>query len=250
MTQVPTDSRSQAPLLQQLAGLGAASANSVPATSNLAELVGGQIDLFDSIALASTLASLDRAKSEGNASFDSPQRQFLNTRGGMIKLIANCFEPGDTPAPYTLPAPDANTVKNPVEGAKPFLRFYSLLQSEMDHRTGRLRKSLRASLGVEDKPLPKLATLDRILDDTLSDYSRKVLVVLPKLLGDHFSRKCANFVESDEAELSTKPASWLEPGAWLQEFNQDMQHLLLTELDFRLLPARALLDALDNQNSQ
>ncbi len=250
MTQPSTDSTSQAPLLQQLAGLGLLGANSVSAPGNLAELVGGQIDLLDSIALASTLASLDRAKSEGNASFESPQRQFLNARGGMMRLIANCFEPGETPPVHALPLPDADTLKNPAEGAKPFLRFYSLMQSEMDHRTSRLRKSLRASLGLEDKTLPKLAVLDRILDDTLSDYSRKVLVVLPKLLADHFSQCCANFIEAGNVELSAEPASWLEPGAWLHGFNQDMQQLLLTELDFRLLPARALLDALDAAQTQ
>ncbi|MFT5574551.1 MAG: hypothetical protein ACI89D_000058 [Bermanella sp.] len=248
MMQAPTESQSQAPLMQQLAGLGLLG-STAPASSNLAELVGGQIDLFDSIALASTLASLDRPKTLGDASFESPQRQFLNARGGMIRLIANCFEPGDAPAPHTLPAPDAEFLKNPVEGAKPFIRFYSLLQSEMDHRIGRLRQSLRASLGLEDQPLPKLAVLDRILDDTLSDYSRRVLVVLPKLLGDHFKASCANFIESqDNAEQHSEAASWLKPGAWLHSFNQDMQQLLLTELDFRLLPARALLDALDTQN--
>ena len=99
MTQAsaPTDPSSQPPLLQQLASLGLLGSR-IPANPGLAELLGNEIDLADSIALASTLASLDRARPLGNASLEPPQRQFLNARGGMLRLIASSFEPGDTPA--------------------------------------------------------------------------------------------------------------------------------------------------------
>ena len=245
MTQAPapTDPRSQAPLLQQLTRLGLL-ASRAPANVNLAEMLGNEIDLADSIALASSLSSLERVRPAGNVSLEKPQRQFLNTRGVILRLIANTFEPGDTPVPFTLPAPSAETLSDPAEGVKPFQRFYSLQQSEMDHRITGLRRSLRGSLGYEGPLLTRLAALDRILDDTLGEYSRRVLASLPKLLGEHFTQRREAFLQSAQATQHTQPADWVKPDGWLHAFYQDMQQLLLAELDFRLLPARALLDAL------
>lgn len=246
MTQAsaPTDPRSQTPLLQQLASLGLL-AGRAPANHSLAELLGDEIDLSDSIALASALSSLDRARPAGNVSMEQPQRQFLNARAGMLRLIANSFEPGVTPAPLSLPPASAETLSD-ADGVKPFLRFYSLQQSEMEHRVSGLRRSLRGALGFEKPALARLAALDRIIDDTLGEYSRRVLATVPKLLGEHFNRRREAFLQSEAAEHA-RPADWVIPGGWLHGFHRDMQQLLLAEMDFRLLTARALLDALEAQ---
>lgn len=243
----PAETRSQTPLLQQLARHGLL-ANRAPNQHNLAELLGSEIDLSDSIALASALASLERPKTIGQVSMEAPQRQFLNARAGMIRVIANSFEPGDTPVPFSLPKADDATLSDPAEGLKLFQRFYSLHQSEMDHRTGNLRKSLRGSLELERPALAKLAALDRIVDDTLGHYSRRVLAVVPKLLGEHFYARRQTFLQSGDATHHAEPIDWVKPGGWLSDFYQDTRELLLAELDFRLLPARALLDALDTQD--
>lgn len=250
MTQAsaPADPRSQSPLLQQLESRGLL-ASRTSAKHNLAELLGNEIDLSDSITLASALASLDGAKPAGSASMEAPERQFLNVRAGLLRVIATSFEPGDNPAPFSLPRADAATLNDPAEGVKLFQRFYSLLQSEMDHRTTNLRKSLRGSIAWEGSALAKLATLDRIVDDTLGDYSRRVLGVVPKLLGEQFYARREAFLQSDDATHQLEPADWVKPGGWLNHFHQDMRELLLAEMDFRLLPARALLDALDTQDS-
>lgn len=247
MTQAPapTDPRSQAPLLQQLAALDLLGSR-IPSSPGLAQLLGDEIDLADSITLASALTSLDRARPMGNASMEAPQRQFLNARAGMLRLIANCFEPGEAPAPYPLPQPTTETLSDPAEGFKPLQRFYSLLQSELDHRASTLRRSLRAAMGYEGPALIKLAALDRIIDDTLGDYSRRVLATVPKLLGEHFRRQREIFLQSDDAAQQTRPADWMQADGWMHDFYRDMQTLLLTELDFRLLPARALLDSLQD----
>ncbi len=236
------DIRSDIPLLQVLAELGFAARSSQ--RQNLAELLGDQIDLADSIALARALMSLDRAKVPAAASMEAPQRQFLNARAGMIKMITNCFEPGDTPATFNLPR--AEIFSDPKEGVKPYQRFYSLIQSELDHRVTRLRKSLRASLGFEGQGMVRLAALDRIVDDTLGEHSRRVLAVLPKLLGEQFNKHSQNVPGGLQ---STNPQEWTQPGGWLLTFYQDMRHMLLAEMDFRLLPARGLLDALDTREN-
>lgn len=246
MTQAPTEDRSHSPLLQHLGKLGLL--GNASGARSLAELLGDQIDLSDSITLASALASLDRAKVPASRSLERPERQFLNARGGMIRLIANSFEPGEGKVPYSLPAAEEATLRDPVEGVKPFLRFYSLLQSEMDHRSANLRRSLRSVLGEGPQARVRLAVLDRIVDDILGEYSRGVLAVIPKLLNLHFQTLRSAYLKDGEAEQDATPTSWAKPGGWLHRFNGDMRQTLLAELDVRLMPARALLDAMDIQD--
>lgn len=219
-----------------------------PAPYNLAELLGDQIGLSDSISLARALMSLDKVKAADTISMERPQRQFLNARGGIIRFILRSFDPSDTSAPFMLPVANRPTLEDPAEGVKPYLRFYSLHQSEMDHRISKLRKSLRASLTLDPPPRSQLAALDKIVDDTFGEYSRQVLGGVIKLVGEHFHARRQTFIESAETDQLTDPSAWTCEGGWIHGFHQDMQQLLLAELDLRLLPARALLDVLEPQD--
>ena len=241
------DSKSQPALLHTLTSLKLLAGGPTP-NYNLAERLGDQINLSDSIALARALMSLDKVKLGDNVSLERPQRQFLNARGGMIRFILRSFEPGETSVPFMLPATNRATLDDPTEGVKPYLRFYSLHQSEMDHRVSKLRKSLRCSLALDGPPRSRLAALDRIVDDTFGEYGRHVLGGVTRLLGEHFSTQRQAFLDSADAEQLTDPAAWTIEGGWIHGFQQDMQQLLLAELDLRLLPARALLDALETQD--
>ena len=242
------DFRNQPPLLQALASMGLLGAEQ-RTNYNRAELLGDQINLSDSIALARTLTNLENVRASDSVSMERPQRQFLNTRGGMIRFIVRSFESSDTAVPFMLPKANQATLDDPGEGIKPYLRFYSLHQSEMEHRVVSLRKSLRATLALDGPPRSKLATLDRVMDDTLGEYGRRVLSGVPKLLGEHFTQCRQDFLNSAEAEHSTTAAHWLQENGWLHGFQQAMRQLLLAEADLRLLPARALLDALETQDS-
>ena len=46
------------------------------------------------------------------------------------------------------------------------------------------------------------------------------------------------------------PGWWLQPGAWLHTFCQDMRAVLLAELELRLQPVAGLLDALNEVTRQ
>ncbi|WP_372782705.1 DUF3348 family protein [Litorivivens sp.] len=241
------DIRSQPPLLQKLASMNLLTSGS-PASYNLAELLGAQINLSDSISLARALTSLETIKTSDSLSMERPQRQFLNARGGMIRFVLRSFEANETAIPFMLPQANQTTLDDPAEAIKPYQRFYSLHQSEMDHRVTTLRKSLRASLALDGPPRSKLANLDRILDDTLGEYGRKVLARLPKMLVARFALHREEFLNSATADQPIAPANWQHSGGWLHGFHQDIKQLLLAELDLRLLPARALLEALETQD--
>ena len=93
----------------------------------------------------------------------------------------------------------------------------------------------------------KLGNLDRILEDTLRDYVRTVLGGMSAALTKTYQQRRQEFLSSDLAEQQTEAEAWLQEGGWLYEFHRDIQQLLIAEIDFRLLPVRALLDALESQ---
>jgi hypothetical protein len=49
---------------------------------------------------------------------------------------------------------------------------------------------------------------------------------------------------ASKADLNS-PQQWLRKGAWLDNFINEMQGLLLAELDLRLMPLIGLMEALD-----
>lgn len=249
MPQASTDNTGGAPLLAQLAQLGFASERRSKAT--LADTLADLIDLSDSITLTKSLAKLARVKVDfGAGDRRSAENEFLNTRAGILRFIQESFAPGDAGAPFLLPAATPETLTGGRDGVQPYQRFYSLHQSEMDFRIGKLRGSLRKVLGGHNLAGARLAALDQILNDTVGDHSRRILASLPRLLGEHFVALRQGFLDSEPNAVDTDPDSWTQPGEWLNRFNQDMRHLLITELDFRLLPLRGLLDALDTQEDR
>ncbi len=250
MTQVsiPTDIA----LLQELAARDLLSAKK-PVKYNLADLLGGEIDLADSISVAQALTALDRDKSSGAASIEAPQKQWLNARGRMIRFVLRSLgnEAGESNSsvPFSLPPVTEASLYEPKETVKAYGRFYSLHQSEMEHRAAKLRNGLRASLVYEGLDFIRLGNLDRILDDILRQYVRKALSKLSKMLAQSYHSRRTAFMESVANAEFGAPEDWLQEGAWLNEFHRDVQRLLMAEIDFRLMPSRALLDALESKES-
>lgn len=245
-TSPATDNRLQC----YLSGRGLVSAPN--ASRNLAEKLSQMIDLSDSISLSESLRSLAKVgvlepRSEGA----SDHRQvFLDARGAMLSFIATSFVSDASSVPFLLPRANAETLVDTAAGFQPFQRFYSLHQSEMDQRIAVLRKSLRAELSMRSVALAQLAALDRMMADTLADNSRRVLAALPRLLSKRFRELAAEHLAACGGADFGKPDSWSESEGWLGQFNQEMQSLLLAELDFRLLPALGLLEALETEEVQ
>jgi len=245
---IPTD----IPLLQELAARDCLVAKKA-ASYNLAELLGGQIDLADSISLAQALTELDRNKNSGPGSMEAPQKQLLNARAGMIRFVLRSFGGSDEAiaskaTPFELPPVTPAALAEPKETIKLYRRFYSLHQSEMEHRVTKLRTSLRASIAFEGPDFIKLGNLDRILEDTLRDYIRSVLAGMSGMLAKQYKQRRDDFLNSELSGQQSEPDFWLQEDGWLYHFHQDIQQLLIAEIDFRLLPVRALLDALESRD--
>jgi hypothetical protein len=71
---------------------------------------------------------------------------------------------------------------------------------------------------------------------------------VPQLLGRRFEQ----LHQAHRSALPTPddPARWLQPGAWLHTFCQDMRVVLLAELELRLQPVAGLLEALNEVTRQ
>ena len=107
---------------------------------------------------------------------------------------------------------------------------------------------MRAGLAQRAPALRQLAALDGVLDQALAPRERSLLATVPQLLGRRFEQ----LHQAHRNALSTPddPARWLQPGAWLHTFCQDMRVVLRAELELRLQPVAGLLEALNEVTKQ
>ncbi len=244
----PLNSSRLARLLSEL-GLAA---TAVPAR-DFADKLGQLIDLSGSITLSESLRGLRRVnvQPQGDAAGIDPRQRFMDCRAEIIRFVSSSFTLDaqaltQGQASFILPSPNADTFGEDAAGYLPYQRFYALHQSEMDHRILALRAELRKLLSSRSSALAKLATLDTTMADTLADYSRRSLSLIPKLLAQHFfSLRDGHRQQLLASGTSDGAEQWLQEGGWLAEFHQAMQSLLLAELALRLQPVQGLLAALE-----
>lgn len=239
-------------LVQVLGDLGL-DTRRVPKKS-FADRLAELIDLSGAIDLSEFLRGLGRIPATGIPEArerDSPRAVFQAQHADMLEAISRSFRPaaaGESanPGGFSLPAPKPGTLIADADAWAPYLRFYALQQSEMERRISTLRRALRENLAATSPVLAQLAVLDKTLDATLIDYSRRSLAALPRLLGKRFSELARTQREADsDAGTVSQPQDWLEEGGWLWQFHRDMQRVLLAELGLRLQPLQGMLDALD-----
>jgi hypothetical protein len=236
---------------------------------NFADKLSQLIDLSDSISLAESLRGLKKlpVRPVDGASRDI-KSEFLQLRSDILSFILNSFISEDeeasveTSSPFILPRPNRDTLDDPEAGFQTYQRFYNLHQSEMAHRLLTMRQRLRQELAGQSQALAQLAELDRSLSDTLADYTARVFASIPRLLARRFfylnkqyrAERDAQFEVAAESTMTldlvskadlNSPQQWLRKGAWLDNFINEMQGLLLAELDLRLMPLIGLMEALD-----
>jgi len=140
----------------------------------------------------------------------------------------------------------------------PLRRYYLQQQRAMETALGPLRAQVRAAVAQRTPALARLASLDAVMETALATRERAVLASVPTLLEDRHAtlRKAQRaalaqlVVEADSApgtsaEKAEEPADAVAP--WLDGFRKDMHSVLLAELELRLQPVTALLDALRNE---
>ena len=93
-------------------------------------------------------------------------------------------------------------------------------------------------------------TVEQVLGRPQHPYAIRLLASVPQLLGRRFEQLHQAHRSALPAGAADDPARWLQPGAWLHTFCQDMRAVLLAELELRLQPVAGLLDALNEVTRQ
>ena len=217
---------------------------------NLAERLSFLIGLSGSINLANALKQLPNSANEIKTQEKGLKSDVLNACEKMMQVILDGFDL-ETPAENTdsqlkVPSAGLGFRIEALMSYEPYRRFYSAHQTEMAVNLQSLRKRVRKNISGINAELHQLSMLDHMLDESLAADTRRLFNVIPKLLEQQFT----SLLQTHRNQLNEQghdPEMWLEPGAWLALFYQDMREMLLAEFDVRLQPILGLLDALDEQ---
>lgn len=225
------------------------STDAAPPRQSFADRLGQWLDFADAIALFSALnGSTDAAGGPATAEHPALRDEFARVRGALLDSINTdgVLTPGK--ARIRLPAPAWHASTPGAADYLPYHRYYLAHQRDMGAAIAPLRASVRAGLAQRAPALRQLAALDGVLDQALAPRERSLLATVPQLLGRHFEQ----LHQAHRSALPTPddPARWLQPGAWLHTFCQDMRAVLLAELELRLQPVAGLLDALNEVTTQ
>lgn len=119
----------------------------------------------------------------------------------------------------------------------PFQQRYAHQQRNMALMIGALRDNVRKALSATSPELGQLAALDAVWEQMLVGREQKLLSALPLRLKRRFEQlRKANM-------RSGHGLTGLEPVDWLQEFDNELEQVLLAELDVRLEPVTGLIEA-------
>lgn len=225
------------------------STDAAPPRQSFADRLGQWLDFADAIALFSALnGSTDAAGGPATAEHPALRDEFARVRGALLDSINTdgVLTPGK--ARIRLPAPAWHASTPGAADYLPYHRYYLAHQRDMGAAIAPLRASVRAGLAQRAPALRQLAALDGVLDQALAPRERSLLATVPQLLGRHFEQ----LHQAHRSALPTPddPARWLQPGAWLHTFCQDMRVVLRAELELRLQPVAGLMDALNEVTRQ
>ncbi len=212
---------------------------------SFADRLGQWLDFADAIALCSALDSPADTRAPATAAQPALGDEFARVRGALLESINTdgLLTPGK--ARIRLPAPAWHAGTEGTADYLPYHRYYLAHQRDMGAAIAPLRASLRAALAAQSPALRQLAALDGVLDQAFAPRERSLLASVPQLLGRRFEQLHQAHRSALPAGAADDPARWLEPGAWLHTFCQDMRLVLLAELDLRLQPVQGLMDALN-----
>ena len=225
------------------------STDATPPRQSFADRLGQWLDFADAIALFSALnGSTDAAGGPATAEHPALRDEFARVRGALLDSINTdgVLTPGK--ARIRLPAPAWHASTPGAADYLPYHRYYLAHQRDLGAAIAPLRASVRAGLAQRAPALRQLAALDGVLDQALAPRERSLLATVPQLLGRRFEQ----LHQAHRNALTTPddPARWLQPGAWLHTFCQDMRVVLRAELELRLQPVAGLLEALNEVTKQ
>ncbi|MDF2465847.1 MAG: hypothetical protein K0Q43_4082 [Ramlibacter sp.] len=126
----------------------------------------------------------------------------------------------------------------------PYKRRHFELQRQMDQLIGVLRDHVREVLSGASAALRQLATLDAALQKVTAPREQALLPVAAALLERRFEQlRKAHVKDMQASAQEDDPATWRKPGRWLHAFEIEWRQVLLAELEVRLEPIAALVEA-------
>ena len=126
----------------------------------------------------------------------------------------------------------------------PYKRRHFELQRQMDQLIGVLRDHVREVLSGASAAMRQLATLDAALQRVTAPREQALFPVASALLERRFEQlRKAHLTTSQASTQHDDPTTWRRPGRWLHAFENDWRQTLFAELQARLEPAAALIEA-------
>ncbi|WP_068637601.1 DUF3348 family protein [Thauera butanivorans] len=276
---LPNTRFNSAALVRALAELAVADA--VEPRQSFAERLGAWLDFKDALALypalnsgaAAATTALVTASPAANAA--ALRAELVRMRSGLAESIAAADEAargGADPAavwPEALAEAAADALADPAApNFLPLHRYYLARQRSLAGGIAPLRARARAEMARRSAVLKQLATLDAVMEQALAAREAGLLAQVPVLLGKRFARLSEAHGARPGAESAGRgegksgaetsggagqddgSGRWMQPDGWLARFCAEMQHVLLAELDLRLMPVAGLVAALDTESTE
>ncbi|MDO9264694.1 MAG: DUF3348 family protein [Desulfosalsimonadaceae bacterium] len=191
----------------------------------------------------------------------SIRNAFLSAQTELVRFIITGFAPitrrMDNPLPTAeslhthceltgiFSAKHKGKSKKQTTAYEPYRKFYMSRQRGLDIRVQHLRAEIRDSISGLSPVLAQLSRMDKALSESISEASREIFALVPKLLEQRFTR----LFDIHRPELPENPEvtdlePWMKPGGWISAFCIEMRELLLAELEVRLQPVVGMIDSL------
>jgi hypothetical protein len=186
---------------------------------------------------------------------------FFSAQTEMVRFIITGFAPAARPMDDSPPTPESlhahcewtgifsatnkRKSKKKTTAYEPYRKFYKSRQRGLDIRIQRLQTEIRDAISGLSPSLSQLSRMDKALSEALSEASREIFAVIPKLLEQRFNR----LFDLHRSELPENPEvtdiePWMRPGGWISVFCMEMREFLLAELEVRLQPVVGMIDSL------
>ncbi|RZL64096.1 MAG: DUF3348 family protein [Variovorax sp.] len=119
----------------------------------------------------------------------------------------------------------------------PFRRRYHARQQAMATSIAPLRERLRQTLAARSPAMARLAGIDAVMEQVLGEQEHRLLGTVPTFLEKYFKRLRQDAAPADGPAVS-------DVDAWRATFSEALRSVWLAELEIRLQPVDALVDAL------
>lgn len=210
------------------------------------ERLGQWLDFSDALTLFSVLNSEAGSSTPiASANSDLPA-QLARVRRNLSDSIHNDGVFSAEPARIPFPTPLPNATPESAAEFSPYHRYYLAHQRDMNGAITALRANARKALAGQSAAGKQLADLDAAFEKFLSVRERNLLSNIPLMLGKRFDQRYAEHRAALADHSADDPATWTQPGSWLEAFCHDAQTALLAELELRLKPVVGLIAALGN----